>query len=235
MSEKNKEEEQRDLYWLLSSLEAEQKELNKKTEELRESNKKIKNLSIQIMLTLANAIDAKDTYTKGHSVRVAKYSREIARRMGKSEQEMEEIYYIGLLHDIGKIGIPDEIIRKSEELSNQEYDIIKSHPEIGAEILKDMTEIPSASIGAHWHHERYDGTGYPDQLKEQEIPELARIIGIADAYDAMTSKRSYRDVLPQEVARKEIEDGRGVQFDPAIADIMLAMIDEDTDYQMREV
>jgi putative two-component system response regulator len=212
-----------------------QKEVDKKTAQLREQNRKITNLIMQIMLTLANTIDAKDTYTRGHSVRVAEYSREIARRMGKTEEELQDIYYIGLLHDIGKIGIPDEIIKKSKQLTDQEYDIIKHHPTIGADILKDMTEIPNAAVGAHWHHERYDGTGYPDGLKGEEIPEMARIIGVADAYDAMASKRCYRDVLPQQEVREEIVKGRGVQFDPRIADIMLTMIDEDVDYQMREL
>jgi putative two-component system response regulator len=165
---------------------------------------------------------------------VASYAKEIARRMGKSEQEQDTAYYIGLLHDIGKIGIPDSIINKPDKLTIEEYELIKDHPEIGADILKDMTEIPEASIGAHWHHERYDGKGYPDGLKGDEIPEYARIIGVADAYDTMSSKRSYRDVLPQDVVRKEIEAGRNTQFDPAIADILLQMIDEDTEYRMRE-
>jgi putative two-component system response regulator len=200
----------------------------------REGNQRVTNPSVEIMTTLVNMIDAKDNYTIGHSVRVARYSREIAKRMGKSQQEIVDIYYSGLLHDIGKIGIPDKIISKSSELTDQEYEVIKRHPEIGANILKDMTEIPNASIGAHWHHERYDGKGYPDGLKGEEIPETARIIGVADAYDAMASKRSYRDVLPQNVIRKEIQKGRGVQFDPLITDIMLKMIDEDTEYTMRE-
>lgn len=220
-----------ELYHLQRSL---KDEVYKKTEELRESNRKVTNLSVQVMLTLANTIDAKDKYTRGHSVRVATYSREIARRMGKSEQEMDTVYYIGLLHDIGKIGIPDTVINKPDRLTDEEYAMLKAHPAIGADILKDMTEIPDASIGAHWHHERFDGQGYPDGLKGEEIPELARIIGVADAYDAMSSKRSYRDMLPQEVVRREIEKGRGSQFDPRIADILLDMIDEDKEYNMRE-
>jgi putative two-component system response regulator len=158
----------------------------------------------------------------------------MAVRMGKSKEETDMVYYIGLLHDIGKIGISDAIINKPGKLTDEEYAIIKTHPAIGADILKDMTEIPNAAIGAHWHHERYDGNGYPDGLKGEGIPEYARIIGVADAYDAMTSKRSYRDVLPQDVVRAEIEKGKGTQFDPHIADIMLAMMDEDPEYQMRE-
>jgi putative two-component system response regulator len=220
-----------ELYHLQQSL---QNEVDKKTVELRESNRKVRHLSEQMMMTLANTVDAKDRYTRGHSVRVATYAKEMAVRMGKSKEETDMVYYIGLLHDIGKIGISDTIINKPGKLTDEEYAVIKTHPAIGADILKDMTEIPNAAIGAHWHHERYDGNGYPDGLKGEEIPEYARIIGVADAYDAMTSKRSYRDVLPQEVVRGEIERGKGTQFDPRIADIMLGMMDEDPEYQMRE-
>jgi putative two-component system response regulator len=209
-------------------------EMNRKTAELRRSNQRFKALSEQVMRTLANTIDAKDAYTRGHSVRVAEYAQEIARRLGKTQEQIENIFYSGLLHDIGKIGVPDDIVKKSDKLADQEYAVMKAHPVLGADILKDMTEIPMAAVGAHWHHERYDGTGYPDGLRGEEIPEPARIIGVADAYDAMTSKRLYQDVLPQDVVRSEIVKGRGTQFDPVIADIMLDMIDQDKDYQMRE-
>lgn len=211
-----------------------QLEVSKQTQKAEARREKVERLSMQIMLTLANTIDAKDKYTNGHSVRVAEYAREIAKRAGKSEQEQEDIYYIGLLHDIGKIGIPNTIINKTSRLTDEEYEIIKTHPKIGAEILESMTEIPGLPIGAHWHHERYDGTGYPEGLKGEEIPEIARIIGVADAYDAMASKRSYRDVLPQSVIKEEIIKGKGKQFDPYLADIMLELIDEDEEYQMRE-
>lgn len=210
-----------------------QTEVEKKTKELKESHIKVRNLSTQIMLSLTSAIDAKDTYTKGHSSRVAKYSREIARRMGKKQGEMDEIYFAGLLHDVGKIGIPDAIINKPDKLT-EEFAVIQTHPSIGAGILGTISEMPTISVGAHYHHERYDGKGYPDGLVGEEIPELARIIGTADAYDAMSSKRSYRDILPQEVVRREIEKGKGLQFDPVIADIMLTIIDEDKEYNLRE-
>ncbi|MBO5373325.1 MAG: response regulator [Lachnospiraceae bacterium] len=211
-----------------------QQEVARQTKTAEDRRIKIENLSLQIMLTLANTIDAKDKYTNGHSLRVAEYAREIAKRVGKSEHEQEDIYFAGLLHDIGKIGIPGKIISKTSGLTDEEYKLIKNHPQIGAGILESMTEIPGLAVGAHWHHELYDGTGYPDGLKEEEIPEIARIIGVADAYDAMASKRSYRDILPQEVVRAEIAKGRGTQFDPVFADIMLQMIDEDKDYQMKE-
>lgn len=212
-----------------------QREVAKQTRRAEERRKKVERLSMQIMQTLAGAIDAKDTYTNGHSVRVAAYSREIARRYGKSQREQEDIYYIGLLHDIGKIGIPDEIITKNTTLSDREYLMVKTHPQIGGDILKNISEIPYIDVGARWHHERYDGTGYPDGLKGEEIPEVARIIGIADAYDAMSSKRNYRAEIPQDVIRKEIIAGRGTQFDPIFADIMVEMIDDDVNYEMREI
>lgn len=220
-----------ELYHYQQSL---QQEVDRKTTELRESNRKVTNLSMQVAMALVSAIEAKDKYTNGHSVRVAQYSREMARRLGKSMQEMNDIYYIGLLHDIGKIGIPDQIINKPDRLTEEEYKRIKDHPKIGAKILEKISEIPNIAVGAHWHHERYDGSGYPDGLVGEEIPEVARIIGVADAYDTMTSKRSYRDILPQNAVREELEKGRGTQFDPAFADIMLAMIIEDTNYKMHE-
>jgi len=220
-----------DLKRLQNSL---QDEVDKRTAELSESRRKISNLSLQVVTTLASTIDAKDKYTNGHSRRVAKYARELGRRMGKSPEELEEIYFIAILHDIGKIGIPDVIINKTSRLTLEEYNTIKPHAGIGAEILKNISEMPNMEIGAHWHHEHFDGSGYPDGLKGNEIPEIARIIAVADAYDAMTSRRSYRGALPQDVVRKEIEKGRGVQFDPLIADLMLDMIAEDVNYVMRD-
>lgn len=211
-----------------------QQEVEKQTRKAENRRRKVERLSLQMVQTLAGTIDAKDQYTNGHSTRVAEYSKEIAKRIGKTEKEQEDIYYMGLLHDIGKIGVPDEIINKTSKLTDEEYDVIKKHPSIGADILKNISEMPDIATGAHWHHERYDGKGYPDQLKGEEIPEVARIIGVADAYDAMTSNRSYRDVLPQDVVRKEIEKGKGTQFDPQFARIMMEMIDEDVEYRMRE-
>lgn len=139
---------------------------------------------------------------------------------------------MGLLHDVGKIGISDSVINKPGRLTEEEYDIIKTHSVIGSDLLSKSTDMPRMAIGARWHHERYDGTGYPDRLAGKDIPEEARIIAVADAYDAMTSRRSYREALSQEVVRKEIEDGKGTQFDAVFADIMLGMIDEDKDCRM---
>lgn len=200
----------------------------------QEAAKAAETLKVASMQTLAKTVDAKDRYTKGHSERVAKYSREIAKRLGYSKKEQKNIYYVGLLHDVGKIGIPDSIINKPSKLTDEEYDVIKTHPGIGADILEDIKEIPNIAIGARFHHERFDGKGYPDGLKGEQIPLIARIIGVADAYDAMTSNRSYRNAMDQGFVRGEILRNKGIQFDPEIADIMITMIDEDIEYTMRE-
>ena len=209
-------------------------EVEKKTCEVTAQHEKLERISMQIVKTLSGAIDAKDTYTNGHSTRVADYSREIARRAGFSKEAQDNIYMMGLLHDVGKIGRPDAIINKPAKLTDEEYSIIQNHPVMGAKILKNITEFPKLSTGARWHHERYDGKGYPDGISGEDIPVEVRIIAVADAYDAMSSRRSYRDGLPQTQVRAEVQKGKGTQFDPVFAEIMLTMIDEDTDYQMRE-
>ena len=188
----------------------------------------------QTATALVNAIDAKDQYTHGHSARVADYSRRIAELSGKSKQECEEIYYAALLHDVGKIGIPVAIINKEGKLTDEEYKVIKQHSGMGAQILQSISEYPYLSIGAHYHHERFDGRGYPDGLKGTDIPELARIIAVADTYDAMTSKRSYRDPIPQDLVREEFVKCAGTQFDPEFSNLMLHLIDVDSEYEMRE-
>ena len=207
----------------------------REVELLKEEQKNMRILLGQTAFALAEAIDAKDVYTHGHSSRVAEYSEMIAREAGKSIRECKDIYFIALLHDVGKIGIPKEIINKPSKLTDEEYDVIKSHPVKGMQILSKITRFPDLTIGAHYHHERYDGKGYPEGLKGEDIPEIARIIAVADAYDAMSSKRSYRDVLPQEIVRNEIENGLGTQFDPRFGKIMLGLIDEDKEYNMREM
>jgi len=202
--------------------------------EVLRKTKEVEGLSLHVVHTLADAIDAKDAYTKGHSGRVADYSREIAKRYGYSPERQEEIYMMGLLHDVGKIGVPDAVINKPGKLTDEEYDKIKTHPGRGARILENIVEMPKLATGARWHHERFDGRGYPDGLAGEDIPEEARIIAVADAYDAMTSHRSYRDVIPQEVVKGELEKGSGTQFDPKFAAIMLEMIKEDVDYKLHE-
>ena len=202
--------------------------------EVRRKTQAIERLSLHIVETLAEAIDAKDTYTHGHSKRVAEYAIEIARRFGYGEEACRELYMMGLLHDVGKIGIPDAVINKPGRLTDAEFSLIRTHPPKGAKILSNIEEMPGLATGARWHHERYAGGGYPDGLVGEGIPEAARIIAVADAYDAMTSCRSYRDSMPQDRVREEIEKGKGRQFDPVFADIMLEMIAEDTEYRMRE-
>lgn len=204
-------------------------------DEVNRQTLQVKVLTREITEALSKTVDAKDHYTKGHSARVAKYSAEIARRMGKSSKEQEEIYYMGLLHDIGKIAVAGSIIRKNARLTDDEFEEVKEHPMAGYEILKTITVLPNLPLGAKYHHEHFDGTGYPDGLKGYQIPEVARIIAVADVYDAMTSKRSYSEIRPQSVVRAEIERCRGTYFDPDIANIMLQMIDEDKDYTMREI
>ncbi len=201
---------------------------------LKNEQKNARLLFEQTAEALANAIDAKDTYTHGHSTRVAEYSREIARRAGMREEEVEEVYFAALLHDVGKIGVPDAIITKEGRLNDEEYAEIKKHPVIGKQILSSISRSPYLSIGAHYHHERYDGKGYPEKLLGEDIPWIARIIAVADAYDAMTSKRSYRDTVPQHKVREELVKGSGTQFDPEYAHIMLSMLDSDPDYHMKE-
>ena len=191
-------------------------------------------LTQQIMLALSETVDAKDHYTHGHSRRVAAYAAEIARRMGRSEQAQSDIYAMGLLHDVGKIGVSEAIINKTSRLTDEEYAQIKTHTTTGYDILGKITEIPGLATGARWHHERYDGKGYPDGLSGTDIPEEARIICVADCYDAMTSNRSYSNVREQAVIRAEILRCKGSQFDPDIADIMVAMIDDDPEYKMSE-
>ena len=175
---------------------------------------------------LANAIDAKDKYTRGHSTRVALLSRKIAEEAGLSESDCEKVYFSALLHDVGKIGVRDDVINKPGKLTEEEFENIKLHPVLGDQILSSIKESPYLSEGAHYHHEHYDGSGYPEGLKGNEIPQIARIIAVADAYDAMTSTRSYRGALKKEDVRNEILKGMGTQFDIKYAAILLQMIDD---------
>lgn len=196
--------------------------------------KKIEDMNIRIVTALASTIDAKDHYTSGHSRRVADYAVMIARKMGKSQEELDMIYSAGLLHDVGKIRVPEDIINKPGRLEKHEMDSIRIHPVSGYDILVGAHEDAGIIYAAKYHHERYDGNGYPNRLEGENIPEIARIIAVADAYDAMASDRSYRDALPQSVIREEIEKGRGTQFDPKMADVMLSIIDEDKNYELRQ-
>ena len=199
-----------------------------------EEKKKERLLFEQTATALIHAIDAKDTYTHGHSVRVAEYSKKLAEMNGKSKNECVDVYFAALLHDVGKIFVPAEIINKEGKLTDEEYEIIKEHTIKGSQILQSISEYPVLSICALSHHERYDGKGYPHGLKGNEINEIARIIAIADAYDAMTSKRSYRTPIPQQKAREELIKGAGSQFDPDYTKLMVHLIDLDSEFEMRE-
>lgn len=198
-----------------------------------ESEKNV-TLTTDMIKALVKTIDAKDPYTNGHSVRVAEYSKMIAEQEYSDTQKIQNIHNIALLHDIGKIAIPDEIINKPGKLTDEEYNLIKAHTITGAQILSEISSYPDLINGAKYHHERYDGRGYPCGLKGEEIPEIAAIIGVADAYDAMTSNRSYRKMLPQEVVRNEISKGLGTQFHPKWGKIMLQLIAQDTSYTMHQ-
>ena len=206
----------------------------KATDDAVLAKEEVKTLSVEVMEALAHTIDAKDEYTRGHSVRVAKYARMLAERLGLSSTECENVYYMALLHDIGKIGVPNEIINSTSKLTDDEYEVIKTHPGVGYDILAEIKSRPDLSIGARWHHERFDGKGYPDGKRGEEIPFFARIIAVADSYDAMTSNRSYRNYLPQDKVRSEIEKNSGSQFDPAVAKCMMEIIDQDKEYTMHE-
>lgn len=202
--------------------------------DIQNAKLKIQEISSELLESLAQTIDAKDKYTNGHSSRVAIYSRMLAKNLGLSENDQDMLYNMGLLHDIGKIGIPDTIINKTSKLTDEEFNMIQSHPIFGWEILKNVHSQPELALAARWHHENYNGTGYPDKKKGEEIPFEVRIVAVADSYDAMTSNRSYRKYLPQDVVRDEIEKNAGTQFDPRVAKAMLEIIDSDTNYMLHE-
>ena len=201
--------------------------------EVEQKTHENKDLFIQVVMAISSAIDTKDAFTKGHSSRVADYSKMIAKRCGYSDARQDEIYMIALLHDAGKIGIPDGILNKPGKLTPEEYEQVKKHSGMGAAILKNIEKDPKFEKCALYHHERYDGTGYPEGLKGKDIPEEARIVAVADAYDSMSSDRSYRSHLSQEEIIEELKRGMGTQFDPGFAGIMLEIIDDDKDYKLR--
>jgi energy-coupling factor transport system substrate-specific component len=201
--------------------------IRSRTRKLQLKQQEYRTIISQALTAIANTIDAKDSYTSGHSVRVAAYSVEIARKMGMDRDFYENLYYIALLHDVGKIGIPNEIINKPTSLSNDEYDAIKQHPEIGKNILSGITTIPHLTAGTAEHHERWDGKGYINELTGEEISLEARIIAIADTYDAMSHDRAYRKSLPREAILEEFKKVSGKQFDPAITAITIELIEQD--------
>lgn len=188
--------------------------------------KQLERASLNSIMIIANIIDSKDKFASGHSVRVALYAESIALKMGLPKHEIQNLHFIALLHDIGKIAVPDSIFTKSAKLTTDEYDVIKTHTVIGAEILKDIKLIPGVAEGSLYHHEHYDGTGYPQGLKGDNIPLAARIISIADAYDSMTSDRVYRNKMNTAEIIAEFERCLGTQFDPEIGEIFVSMLKE---------
>ena len=177
------------------------------------------------VVSLASAVDAKDAYTHGHSQRVALYSGQLAREVGFDVQELERLELSAVLHDVGKIGVPEAVLNKPDRLTPTEMAAMRSHPSKGAEILSSIRAMRDIVPGVLHHHERFDGGGYPNGLKGQNIPLLARIILIADTFDAMTSSRPYRSALPVQVAVDEIKRCSGTQFDPRLAELFVDLVE----------
>ena len=199
--------------------------IQKINQELKEKNQELENAYLESIQTLRYTVEAKDSYTRGHSDRVADFSVLIGKYMGLSEEELKTLRIGGLFHDIGKIGVPDAILLKEAKLTDEEYSEIKNHPNIGKHILSNASTFREMIPIVYHHHEKFDGTGYPEQLKGEAIPLFARIAAIADTFDAMTTKRSYRNALPLEVVRAEIEKCSGAQFDPQIVKVFLDILD----------
>lgn len=183
----------------------------------------VHDLMMGLLHSLTSAVDAKDAYTCGHSERVALISRALAQRAGLSDHQVQRIYMAGLLHDVGKIGVPEAVLQKAGKLTDEEFELIKKHPEIGARILRDVKQVQDIIPGVMHHHERYDGRGYPSKLAGEDIPLMGRIICLADCFDAMTSSRTYRKALPIETALEEIRRNAGTQFDPKLAEVFLSI------------
>lgn len=201
------------------------KTIKKINEELKEKNSELEKAYLESIETLRYTVEAKDSYTRGHSDRVSEYSVLIGKHLGLPEEDLKILRIGGLFHDIGKIGVPDALLLKEGKLTDDEYSEIKNHPSIGKQILSNATIFKDMIPIVYYHHEKYDGTGYPERLKGREIPYFARITAVADTFDAMTSNRSYRKALPLDVVRAEIERCSGTQFDPDIAKVFLDILD----------
>ena len=193
------------------------------------TNQQLEQSYLDSIQLLRHTVEAKDSYTKGHSDRVSLYSVLIGKKLGLSDEDLKKLEIGGLFHDIGKIGIPDSILQKNGRLSKYEYSIIKKHPEIGANILSTASIFQDIIPIVKYHHERYDGKGYPERLSGKKIPYLARITAVADTFDAMTSKRSYRDALPLDCVISEIQRCKGSQFDPKIAEAFIEILKNEFD------
>ena len=202
-------------------------EIKRINDELEETNEKLEQAYLESVQTLRYTVEAKDTYTRGHSDRVSEFSVLIGRKLGLPEEQLKILRIGGLFHDIGKIGIPDSILQKEAKLTDDEYSEIKNHPSIGAHILGAASIFKDIIPIVKHHHERYDGRGYPSGLAGEDIPYLARITAVADTFDAMTSKRSYRDALDLQYVKEEFEKCKGTQFDPQIAEVFINILNND--------
>ena len=209
-------------------------EVGRKEDKLAESERNFKNLSNELAVMLIRVIENMLPGSIVHSEHAAHCAKLLAQRLGKTPAEVDDAYYSALLHDIGKIGIPREIADKSKRLSPEETEIYKTHTTIGAKLLDEVSLLPVLSMAAHWHHENYDGTGFPDGLKGEEIPEMARIVATAAAYAAMSSATPMRDPLPQNLILNEFVTNKGRKYDPHMADVMIGIIEMDKDYELRE-
>lgn len=206
---------------------AQMNEIKRMNEELSDTYEKLEKAYLDSIETLRFTVEAKDPYTRGHSDRVSEYSVLIGQKLGLSEEDIKTLRVGGLFHDIGKIGIPDSILLKEAKLTDDEYSQIKNHPSIGAHILCNAEVFKDIIPIVKHHHEKFDGTGYPSRLKGEDIPYFARIAAVADTFDAMTSKRTYRNALSIDIVRAEIERCSGTQFDPEIAKVFLNILDND--------
>lgn len=201
------------------------KEIKKINEELTDTYDKLENAYLESIETLRYTVEAKDTYTRGHSDRVSEFSVLLGKALNLPEEDIKTLKIGGLFHDIGKIGVPDVILQKNSKLTDDEYSEIKNHPSIGAHILSTASIFQNIIPIVKHHHERYDGNGYPGKLQGNNIPYLARITAIADSFDAMTSKRIYRDSLPMETVISEFYRCKGTQFDPELTDVFLDILE----------
>ena len=203
--------------------------IKKINEELKDSREQLEKAYLESIETLRMTVEAKDPYTRGHSERVAEFSVLIGEKLGLSEQDLKTLKIGGLFHDIGKIGIPDAILLKESKLTDDEYSEIKNHPAIGKHILSNATIFKDIIPIVYHHHEKYNGTGYPERLAGEAIPLFARIAAVADTFDAMTSKRSYRNAIPIEIVKEEFVKCSGTQFDPEIASTFLDILNNEYD------